>query len=161
MKKIVFAFLLGLFCLESAAQKLPDVKLKDINGREVSTAALSNDGKPFIISFFATWCKPCNRELSAIADVYEDWQAETGVKLIAISIDQAHNVQKVKPLVENYGWDYEVLLDPNSDFLRAMNVKMIPHAFVVDGDGNVVYSHSGYTEGGEEELIETVREYTK
>lgn len=161
MKKFFFAFLLAMFCLETFGQKLPDVKLKDINGKEVSTAELSNDGKPFIISFFATWCKPCNRELSAISDVYEEWQEETGVKLIAISVDQAHNVQKVRPLVENNGWEYDVLLDPNSDFLRAMNVKLIPHVFVVDGEGNVVFSRSGYTDGGEEELIEKVREFTK
>ena len=67
------------------------MELKDINGKAVNTAELSNDGKPFIISFFASWCKPCNRELSNIAEVYEDWQDETGVKLFAVSIDEAQN----------------------------------------------------------------------
>ena len=110
---LVVLLLLGVFA--SYAQ-LPSVTLKDINGKTVDTATLQNDGKPFIISFFATWCKPCNRELKAISEVYADWQDETGVKVIAISIDQAQNVAKVKPLVDGYGWEYEVLLDPNSDF---------------------------------------------
>ena len=141
-----------------AFAQLPSVKLKDINGKTVDTALLSNDGKPFIISFFATWCKPCNRELKAINEVYADWQDETGVKVVAISIDEAQNAQKVKPMVDAAGWEYLVLLDPNSDFRRAMGVNMIPHVFVVDGNGKVAESRSGYTEGGEQHLIEKVKE---
>ena len=119
---------------------------------------MSNNGKPIIIDFFATWCKPCNRELSAISEVYEDWQEETGVKLIAVSIDQAQNINKVKPLVDSHGWEYDVLLDPNSDLKRALGVQTIPYTIIVDGKGNIVYRHNGYVEGAEEELIETVRE---
>ena len=141
-----------------AFAQLPSVKLKDMNGKVIDTAKLSNDGKPFIISFFATWCKPCNRELKAIHEVYPDWQDETGVRVIAISIDEAQNAQKVKPLVDANGWEYQVLLDPNSEFRRAMGVNMIPHVFVIDGDGKVAESRSGYTEGGEQHLIEKVRE---
>lgn len=149
-------FVLIAFALQAAAQ-LPSVTLKDINGKTVNTAELSNDGKPFIISFFATWCKPCNRELSAISEVYEEWQEETGVKLIAVSIDQAQNINKVKPLVDGNGWTYDVLLDPNSEFKRALGIQMIPYVLIVDGKGNIVYKHNGYTEGAEAELIEKVR----
>ena len=152
---LVVLLLLGVFA--SYAQ-LPSVTLKDINGKTVDTATLQNDGKPFIISFFATWCKPCNRELKAISEVYADWQDETGVKVIAISIDQAQNVAKVKPLVDGYGWEYEVLLDPNSDFKRAMGVNMIPAVFIIDGDGKIAESRSGYTDGSESHLIDKGRE---
>lgn len=148
------------FVSEIKAQ-LPAVTLKDMSGKTVNTAELSNDGKPIIISFFATWCKPCNRELSAISEVYEDWQDETGVKLIAVSIDQAQNINKVKPLVDGNGWPYQVLLDPNSDFKRALGVQMIPFVLIVDGKGKIVYKHNGYTEGAENELIEKVRELVK
>ena len=141
--------------------QLPSVTLKTMDGKTVNTAELSNDGKPFIIDFFATWCKPCNRELDAIAEVYEDWQKETGVKIIAVSIDQAQNINKVKPLVENHGWEYEVLLDPNSDFKRALGIQMIPYVLIVDGKGNIVYKHNGYTDGAETELIKKVRELIK
>ena len=142
----------------TANAQLPSVTLKDINGKTVRTDTLSNNGKPFIIDFFATWCKPCNRALSAISEVYEDWQEETGVKLIAVSIDQAQNINKVKPLVDGEGWEYEVLLDPNSEFRRAMGVQMIPHVFIIDGNGKIAESRSGYTDGAENHLIEKIRE---
>ena len=162
MKKLFVTLICTLMAFVGMAQsKLPAVTLKSMDGKTVSTDTLSNNGKPIIIDFFATWCKPCNRELTAISEVYEDWQEETGVKLIAVSIDQAQNINKVKPLVDNHGWPYEVLLDPNSDFKRALGIQMIPYVLIVDGDGNIVYKHNGYTEGAEEELIQKVRELVK
>ena len=158
MKRLLIYLIAFVCALSVQAQQLPKVVLKDIHGKAVATDTLSNDGRPFIIGFFATWCKPCNRELDAISEVYVDWQEETGVKLIAVSIDQAQNTNKVKPLVESHGWDYEVLLDPNGNLKRALGVQMIPFVVIVDGKGNIVYRHQGYTDGAEEELIEKVRE---
>ena len=158
MRKLLLSTLLLLGLALTANAQLPSVTLKSIDGKTVRTDTLSNDGKPFIIDFFATWCKPCNRELSAISEVYEDWQEETGVKLYAVSIDQAQNINKVKPLVDNHGWTYDVLLDPNSDFKRALGIQTIPYVIVCDGKGNIVAKHNGYTEGAENELIEKVRE---
>ncbi len=157
MKKIFCAISFALAGLASFAQ-LPSVQLKDINGKTVDTSKLNNDGKPFVISFFASWCKPCNRELKAINEVYADWQDETGVKLYAISIDQGQNINKVKPMVDSEGWEYEVLLDPNSDFRRALGIQMIPHVLIVNGDGTIAESRSGYTEGAEGHIIEKLRD---
>ena len=160
MKRLFFvAALLALVC--TAFAQVPSVTLKDMNGKTVNTAELKNDGKPFIIDFFAAWCKPCNRELDAIAEVYDEWREETGVKIFAVSIDQAQNINKVKPLVDNHGWEYDVLLDPNGDFKRALGIQMIPYVLIVDGKGNIVYKHNGYTDGAEQELIEKVRELIK
>jgi len=160
MKRLFFVALLMAF-VSSAFAQLPSVSLKDVNGNSINTAELNNDGKPFIIDFFATWCKPCNRELDAIAEVYDEWREETGVKVFAVSIDVAQNINKVKPLVDNHGWEYDVLLDSNSDFKRALGIQMIPYVLIVDGKGNIVYKHNGYTDGAELELIEKVRELIK
>ena len=158
MKKYVLTTVICLLaCFGVAQAQLPAVTLKTIDGEDVQTQSLNNDGKPFIIDFFATWCKPCNRELSAIAEVYDEWQEETGVKIYAVSIDQAQNINKVKPLVDQNEWEYEVLLDPNSEFLKALGGQMIPFVVIVDGNGNVASKHSGYTDGAENELIEEIR----
>lgn len=144
--------------LTKTKSQLPAIVLRDLEGKAVRTDTLTNGGRPIIISFFATWCKPCNRELAAISEVYEDWQQETGVRLIAVSIDEGQNAEKVRPFVDSKGWNFDILLDSNSTFRRAMGVQLIPHVLILDGSGKVVLSRSGYTEGGEEHLIEKVRE---
>ncbi len=156
MKRSLFVIIL-LAVVQIAFAQLPQVTLKDIGGKPVRLDTLSNGGKPIIIDFFATWCKPCNRELSAISEVYDEWQQETGVRLIAVSIDQAHHINKVKPLVDQLGWPYEVLLDPNGELKRALGVQLIPYTLIVDGKGKIVYKHSGYVDGEEDELLEEVK----
>ena len=111
-----------------------------------------------IINFWATWCKPCKRELNAIDEVYDKWQKETGVKLYAISIDDARSKNRVRPFVNGSGWDYKVYLDPNQNFMRALNVSNPPHTFLVDGDGKIVWEHTGYAPGDEEKLYEKLKE---
>lgn len=159
MRKVLVTLMVTVMaCIAfNASAQLPSINLKDINGNTVNTATINNNGKPFIISFFATWCKPCMRELRSIAEVYPDWQDETGVKVVLVSIDEAQNSNKVKPLVDAEGWEFEVLLDVNSELYNALGLQMVPHVIICDGVGNVVYSHSGYTDGGEEQLIEIVR----
>lgn len=138
-------------------QKLPSVNLKTTAGETFSTSEISNDGKPLIISFWAIWCKSCIKELNAIADVYDDWQDETGVKLVAISIDDARSSSQVRPFADGNNWDYKILLDINKDFYRAMNLNFIPHTVILDGEGNIVWQHTSFSEGGELQLIENVR----
>ena len=162
MKKFLFIFTLVLLAsLGKVSAQLPAVTLKTMDGKTVSTDTLRNNGKPFIVDFFATWCKPCNRELDAISEVYQDWQDETGVRIFAVSIDQGQNINKVKPLVDSHNWDYDVLLDPNGDFKRALGIQMIPYVLICDGKGNIVYKHNGYADGDEEELIARIRELVK
>ena len=156
MKKVLISLL--FFCVTgSLFAALPEVTLRDVNGHEVNVASLAQSGKPVILSFFATWCKPCMRELTALNEVLPDWEDETGVQVYIVSIDQAQDSHKVKPLVDGNGWEFTTLLDPNSALKRAMNVQNVPHLFVIDSKGNIVYNHTGYTEGDELE----VRKYLK
>ncbi len=136
--------------------KLPSIIVKSMNGKPFNTAGLSNDGKPFIITFWATWCKPCIKEHDAINDVYEDWVDDTGVKLFAMSIDNARSSKRVLPTINGKGWEFDILLDENGDFKRAMNVNVPPHTFIVNGEGLIVWQHVGYLDGDEEEYIEII-----
>jgi cytochrome c biogenesis protein CcmG, thiol:disulfide interchange protein DsbE len=154
---IIFTFSLSA----QTGKTLPQIKLKDLSGKSVDLSQFKNNGNPIIISFWATWCKPCKAELNAIADEYEDWQDETGVTLVAVSIDDARSTGRVEPYVNGQGWEYVVLLDPNGDFKRAMNVNNVPHTFLVDGNGKIVWQHNNYAPGDEEELYEKVKALSK
>lgn len=157
MKKLVLSVVLGMFAWVCFAQQVPSVTIKTLNGKQINTTELTNDGKPVIINFWATWCKPCLKEMSAINDLYLDWVDETGVKMYAVSIDDSRSASRVKTLANAQAWEFEVLLDENGDFKRAMNVANPPHVFVIDGKGNVVFQHNGYSDGSEQELIDVVR----
>ena len=147
--------------LVGRSQSLPNVSLKDLEGNTVETSKTWQAEGPTVFCFWATWCSPCKRELNNYAELYDDWKEETGVKIIAVSIDDQRSVNRVAPYVNSVGWDYEVLLDPNRDFARALNVNNVPHTFVVDSEGNVVWDHNNYADGDEEELYETLLELIK
>lgn len=166
MKKNIllsFAFLLlnVMAFAQTTNRVIPSVDVKKLDGSSFNTDKIQNDGKPMIIDFWATWCSPCKAELNAIAEDYADWQAETGVKLVAVSIDDARNVDKVAPYVNGKGWDYEVLLDVNGDFKRAMNVNNVPHVFVINGNREIVYQQNSAAPGDDKKLYEIVKKLAK
>jgi len=146
---------------EPKNKKLPSVKIKDLKGARVSTEDFKNDGKPMVISFWATWCKPCILELNTIHEIYPQWQKETGVKVIAVSIDDSRNSSKVAPFVRGRDWKFDVYLDENSDLRRALNVNNPPHTFLINGQGEVVWEHNGYAAGDEKELYQEIKKLVK
>lgn len=142
-----------------AQDTLPDIELSDLEGNKVSLNEYAENGKITVFSFWATWCSPCKKELSNIADIYEDWTDEWEVEVVAVNIDDQRNFGKVKPYVDGQGWEYTVLMDPNEQLKRALNFQTVPFTFVLDKEGKVAYQHTGYVEGDEyelEELIETL-----
>ena len=157
--KFLITLLITILPLLSYSQ-LPNVVVKDLNGNPINLSELKL-GHPIIISFWATWCAPCKRELNTIHEVYEEWQSETGVELIAISIDDQKTINSVPVYVNGKGWEYIVLMDPNGDIKRAMGVNNVPHTFLIDKNGNIVYSHNNYAPGDEEKLYLEVKKLTE
>jgi len=160
MKEKLFV-LIFISSLSLVAQEklngFPSVDIKNIEGKIINTDEFDNGGKPIIVSFWATWCKPCAKELDAISEVYDEWQDETGVRLLAISIDDARNTAKIAPFANGKDWPYEVYLDANSDLKRALNVNAIPHTFLLNGKKEIVWQHTSYFDGDEDELFEEVK----
>ncbi len=140
--------------------KVPAVAIKTMNGILSNTSKFSNNGKPMVIDFWATWCVPCIMELNAIADKYDYWQKETGVKMIIVSVDTVHNTTTVSSFVKNKGWRYDVYLDPDKSFQEAMKVMDTPCTFVVDGSGKIVWMHNSYNEGDEDKVFEELKKIT-
>lgn len=156
MKLLLYSALLAVGFL-AEAQRLPQIEVQTLGGTKVPIASLHQTGKPTIVSFWATWCKPCINELNSIAERYDELQEELGVTLIAVSIDDSRTSPKVGPFVAGQGWDYTVVLDPNSDLRRAMGVNNVPHTFLLNGAGEVVWQVNKYVPGEEEVLISEIR----
>ena len=162
MKRLFIAIVAMAVSLTAAAQ-LPSVKLENRKGEIVNTSSLVDGKTPMIISFWAVTCKPCIRELDAVYDALPDWKEEVDFRVVAVSTDDSRLMAKAKSFAEGRGWgeDYVLLFDKNQDFMRAMNVSVVPHVFVVDGKGKVVYSHTSYVPGNELELFEAIKKCAK
>ena len=86
-----------------------------------------------------------------------DWQAEKKVRFITISVDDSRSKGRVPTLINSKKWKFEVYLDENGDLQRAMNVLNVPHTFVLDAKGKIIYQHTSYASGDEEAYIEAIR----
>lgn len=138
---------------------IPETQLKTLDGDITNLRTISQNNDLIVVSLWATWCVPCKNELDAISEVYEDWQEETGVQLFAISIDDARTVKRVKPLINGKDWDFEILLDTNNDLKRALGAVTVPLTLIIK-NGEIVFRHSGYTPGSEEELFEEIKKHS-
>ncbi|MES2622522.1 MAG: TlpA disulfide reductase family protein [Bacteroidota bacterium] len=174
MKKIFFALVLltSIFLTNAQDEKhgiekvlgektLPSVMLSDMNGKQVNIADYGKSGKITVVSFWATWCVPCKKELTNMADLYEEWKKKYNMQIVAVSIDDSRNSTKVKPIVEGQRWEYDVLLDVNQDLKRQLNIQSVPFTLLVNAAGKIVYSHSGYVDGDEYVLEEELQKLSK
>lgn len=160
MKKLTLLYFC-IFCLTAYSQtELPDMTLKSLDGTDVNIQDISKNDQITIVSLWATWCVPCINELDAISEVWDQWKDETNVKLYAISVDDARSVRRVRPMINGKSWDYEFLLDTNNDLRRILGAATVPLTMVVKNN-QIIYRHSGYTPGAEDELYEKVVENSK
>lgn len=160
MKKIALLFCLILSMNSFAQNEIPSIDVKTLEGETVNIREVSNQDNVVIISLWATWCVPCIKELDAISEVYEDWQDETNVELIAVSVDDSRTVKRVPSLINGKGWEYNILLDTNNDLKRALGASTVPLTLVIK-DNKIVARHSGYSPGAEDELYEKVKKLSK
>ena len=158
-----FLLTIALLISATAFAQVPSVTVENAKGEAVNTKSLLDEGTPMIVSFWSTSCKPCIRELDAIYDALPDWLDEAGFRVVAVSTDDSRLLAKAKSFAEGRGWgeEYTLLFDKNQDFMRAMNVSVVPHVFVIDGKGKVVYSHTSYVPGNELELFEAIKKCAK
>ena len=148
----------GLTAIAFAQNKtLPSVNVKTLEGQSINVQELGKSGHITVISFWATWCSPCKKELDAVKDYYGEWKEKYGVEYVAVSVDDARSAAKIPAMVQEKGWDYRILVDTNKEFQNAANIVSVPHTFLLDAKGNIVFEHSGYTPGDELELEEQIK----
>lgn len=173
-KLILFTFIFSLLSIATFAQHdaaataskdikpLPATPVKTMSGKSVNlidyVGSAEKPGKITVISLWATWCVNCLLELDAIAEVYEEWQEDYDMQLIAITIDTRRQLAKAGPLAESRAWEYIILSDANQELKNVLNFQSIPYTLLVDEKGNIVYVHSGYSSGDEYELEDKIKE---
>lgn len=157
--RFFFTLCLLFISLCVKAQDIPEVTIKNLAGDDISTSEFKNSKDIKVISFWATWCVPCINELDAISEIYQDWQDETNVEVIAISTDDARTRRRVKPLINGKDWEFKIYVDENQDLKRALNINILPYVIIVK-DGKIIHTRTGYTPGSEEELFEIVKQHT-
>ena len=159
MRKLITIAMLICSNLLIAQKTIPDTQLKYLSGEMTNLHNIASENDLFIVSLWATWCVPCKNELDAISEVYDDWQDEFNLKLVAISVDDSRTVKRVKPLINGKDWDYEILLDTNNDLKRALGASVIPLTLIIK-DGKIVYRHTGYFPGVEDDLYEELKKHS-
>ena len=162
LNKVIFFLLTAvLLSFTPGDSKFPSAQLKDLNGKTVNTDDFINNGKISVVSFWATWCVPCQRELDIYNEVYEEWTEKYDIEIIAITIDNARQLAKVKPLVAQKQWPFTILSDKNEDLKKTLNFQFVPQTFILDKKGNIVFDHSGFKPGDEYEMEEVFEKLMK
>jgi peroxiredoxin len=144
-----------LIPLLAAARAATPFVLDDVDGKKFDLAPhLHKD--VVVVSFFATWCTPCQAELPAL-QAMQDAHANDGLQVVVISVDDPKSVSGVKPLVREHHWTFPVLLDTDTKVVSTWNPKKtVPFTAVIDRDGNVAWEHMGYKSGEEKTLEDEV-----
>jgi len=156
--KWILAALAALLTLGLGAQDLPDAQLTDAAGKTVASRTMIDGKTPFVVTFWASWCKPCQKELAALAEIAPDWEGDFPLRIYAVSVDDSRGLSRAKAMAASSDWPVTPLYDTNQEMLRALSISSIPHVFVYDKHGKQVYSHTGYIPGDEERLLQKVLE---
>ncbi len=154
---LLLSFSLFLTTAFAQTKTVPEVTLKTLKGESKNIQDFAKDGKITVISFWATWCAPCKKELDAIAEVYGDWQEDYDMELVAVSIDTRRAIATVPGMVSSKGWEYTILTGKATELQTAFNFQTIPQTFLLDQKGNIVYHHNGYVPGDEYELEDKIK----
>jgi peroxiredoxin/outer membrane lipoprotein-sorting protein len=110
----------------------PDFELKTLDGERVRLQDLR--GKPVLLSFFASWCGPCRRELPSVVKLHEEFK-DKGLQVLGVN-DEGKGT--ARHFAEKAGLTFAILDDSNEKAHRLYGVRAIPTAFLIDGDGKVV-----------------------
>jgi len=154
------ALLLLTFSL-SAQKNFPTPTITDVSMQNVDLGDVIGQGKPTVIAVWATWCQPCHMELDHMKEYLGKWKEDYGANVLAISVDKRHMVNRITPLVQRKGWEYDILVDAEGKLQSALGFRSIPQMYILDGSGKIVKEFSGYQTGRETQVEAVIRKLAK
>jgi thiol-disulfide isomerase/thioredoxin len=159
MKKLGVVIIALFLSFALHAQDLPDTQIKDVNtGKKLPFNQVPAKGRVTVISFWATWCVPCKKEIKNICLQLPNWKKEADFDYVTISIDEARAEGLVRSYALSQGWSFPYYMDPNSDLKRSLSFQNVPYTLIIDKNGKVAFNHTGYEEGGESEVWAKIKE---
>ena len=159
MKKIILAFASLCLAFSLHAQELPETEIKDVNtGNAIAFNQTFEKGKVTLISFWATWCIPCKKEIKTIGLKMDEWKKEADFNYMTISIDESKAEGQVRTYAIAQGWKFPYYIDVNGDMKRSLGFQNVPFTVIIGKDGKIAFTHSGFEAGGEVEIWAKVKE---
>ena len=152
MKYILISFFVLGTVLLSGQGQLPSAQVKDLSGKSIDISKYVKNGKPTIVSLWATWCGPCRMELNALQKVYPKWKSNYDIEIVAVTVDVGPQLERAKSMFEKNAWPYTFMHDRNQELMTKLGIRGIPYSILLDGEGNIKSVQTGYYPGYEKEL---------
>ncbi len=158
LKNFLLSTLLVCFTITLGAQQaFPTPDLITVDREVAPLSDYIGNGKPTVVAVWATWCQPCHLELDHMKSFLDAWENEYGAQFLAISVDQRHMINRIKPLIKRKKWKYDVLVDTDGKLQSVLGFRSIPQMYVLNGKGEIVQSFTGYAAGREQQVDRLVR----
>lgn len=126
-------------------KELIDIQVTQTDGQTVPLSTIIPKDKNYIISIMASWCAPCRTELNAFQKVADEWAEELNTEIVAISIEKPSDTHKLISLVKKQNWTMQIVHDRMAYTSRELEVFDIPHTYLVNQSGEIVYHTEGYS----------------
>ena len=159
MKKLGILFAMLVLTLFAQAQELktgdamPEFQLSSSVYGDVKPADLK--GKVVLVSLFATWCGPCQKELAEVQSTL--WPKYKDNKdFVLLVIGREHTDEQLQKYNERKKFTFPLYPDPKREVFSLFAEKTIPRAYLFGKDGKLVYSSVGYTAEEFQTLIESI-----
>jgi peroxiredoxin len=144
---------------ETPKTTAPDFELKSVDGKTYKLSDLLAKG-PVLLNFWTTWCKPCQKELPEMQELYHKYK-DQGYTFVSIAEDDQRTMSKVRPTVRQRKYKFPVLIDADHSVGGLYAVRSYPTSFLIASDGTIVSTSIGYRKGDEKKIEKLIVEQLK
>ncbi|MEE3302387.1 MAG: TlpA disulfide reductase family protein [Candidatus Neomarinimicrobiota bacterium] len=142
----------------------------EVEGEKLRKNVTQPNRHAVILSFFATWCQPCMKELPLLEKVYQEYK-DTRIKFFLIDITDATrnnpgevygikyaDAPEAEGFLKKKGMTMQILYDRRGHTMKRYNAMKLPRLFVMDGNRTLTFMRRGFHEGEEEKFVKDLSE---
>ncbi len=134
-------------------QTSPAFTYTNASGQQIHSDELK--GKVVLLTFFATWCGPCMKELPHVqTEIYDRFGSNKDFTLLVIG--REHTAEELKTFNEKKNFTFPLIADPKREIYSNFATQYIPRNFLIDKTGKVIYNSVGFNENDFNELVEAI-----